>query len=147
MKKPSEYLMKCYNLGVKLSNKYNDIQYAWINEEVEELMGFASNSDNDYLFFVAGFNNAEIPTWVSGWRYGKAPENGKSHNYKDDKPEMGVSMMEVITQDKKTLKTQDEISKLFIITDNREVYKYEGWLNTVKRGSDGEPLLYGVKEV
>jgi hypothetical protein len=84
----------------------------------------------------AGFTGKEMPRLVTGWRYGNIPSCGYSYNYADDRPEGGVSLMETDCG----LKTADALSALFI-SANRPVVKVEGWLNTVERGSDGEPLV------
>lgn len=133
-----------YNLGKKLANIYKNEREAFCDINFMNLIGW--DRELSY-FFTAGFNNAEIPSWITGWRYGNIPAEGRSKNYKDDTMEEGVSMMEVTKKDGTILATQDLISKLWIESDCRKVVKCEGWLNTWTTGSDGEPLLFSVGEI
>lgn len=137
--------IEAYELGQQLRKEYDDIRDMFLDERAENLIGWDFNG-NRSMFLQAGFYGTEIPTWVRGWRYGNIPAEGRSKNYKDDKMEEGISMMEV-TLNGETIRTKDEISALFIVADKRKVVECEGWLNTFAKGSDGEPLLFGAKEI
>jgi hypothetical protein len=91
----------------------------------------------------AGFEGREKPYQVRGWRYGHIMSRGRSHNYADDRPEPGVSLMATDCG----LTTGDQFSALFIEAKGAPKVRVEGWLNTVKRGSDGEPLVFLAREV
>lgn len=96
----------------------------------------------EWLCYDAGCRGAEMPHYVTGWRYGHLPSSGHSYNYADDYAEGGVSLMEVDGGDK----TQNLISALYIGVD-RPIVKVAGWLNTLKHGSDGEPLVFWAREI
>jgi hypothetical protein len=90
---------------------------------------------------VAGMLGLPAPRKVSGWRYGHIPTSGKSYNARDQRLEMGVSVMAIDGGDE----TQDQIAAMFY--SNRPVVKITGWLNTVSKGGDGEPLVMYAKEI
>jgi hypothetical protein len=133
-KQPNESLINAYNRGRELQGKsYEDIVYGGL---VPEYYFYDSLTN---FFFDCGYSGADLPQWVSGWRYGNIPEGGKSYNYRDDRPEYGVSVMQVDGGEQ----TQDKISALFI-ANGRPSVKVAGWLNPLEKGSDGEPLLMGA---
>jgi len=96
------------------------------------------------FFFDCGYYGHSFPEIVHGWRYGNIPESGRSYNYRDQKPEHGVSVMEVYGLENGST---DKVSLMFIGTQNRNVVKVAGYLNPLKTGSDGEYLLVDAKEV
>jgi hypothetical protein len=144
--KVKQSYLEAYELGQKLNKKYDDITDAYCDQKVEEIVGWNFHGVKA-LFFRSGFKGYEMPQWVKGWRYGNIPECGFSMNYKENTPEDGISMMEVTLNNGEILAVKDEISKLFIIGNNRSVVKCEGWLNTCAKGSDGESLLVGAEEI
>jgi hypothetical protein len=93
--------------------------------------------DDDLNFFSAGLRGSEMPYPVVGWRYGEIPSDGRSTNFVEQTKEPGVSMMEVPGVGE----TQDKISAMFISAKNRPVTYVRGYLNTYRKGSDGEPLI------
>jgi hypothetical protein len=95
-----------------------------------------------YTFMAAGLAGAKMPYIVTGWRYGHIPASGLSFNARDDRPESGVSVMAVDGGEE----IQDRLSALFIAV-GRPVVQVRGYLNTIARGSDGEPLLLDAGEI
>jgi hypothetical protein len=94
----------------------------------------------EMVSFEAGIQGKEKPYWVDGWRYGPVPSSGASKNYALGVVEPGVSLMGT----KNGLVTADVGFELF--TKNRDIYFVSGFLNTVKTGSDGEPLVLWAKQ-
>lgn len=68
---------------------------------------------------------------VTGIRYGKAPESGISHNYRDDISERGLSIAQ--------LAGEKEIGSTMWFAERKEC-QYTGILLPYK-GSDGEALI------
>lgn len=82
-------------------------------------------------------------------RFGAAPKNGKSHNYRDDTEEDGVSVFRaVLSSDKATvhinLNTQYALGTYLTVYD-RQLYRVYGTMIGI--GSDGEPLLRVTRSV
>jgi len=99
--------------------------------------------------FWEGVRGKDRLRFVRGWRFGRVPARGYSHNYRDDTPEAGVSLMEVTAvADDGPLPSgpSDRVSKMFIEASNKPRVWVEGWLISA-RGSDGEPLVVGAREV
>lgn len=92
-------------------------------------------------FFEAGRLGREMPSWARGWQYGHVPATGVSYNFRDQRPEAGVSMMHVDG----CAYEPDGTYEIFNGTSVR--VKCEGWLVTHKSGTDGEPLLVGAVEI
>lgn len=67
---------------------------------------------------------------VAGIRYGKAPDNGISYNYRDNKPERGLSLAQE--------QGRDPIASSMWF-DDRKAYEYRGI--KVGYGSDGETII------
>lgn len=77
---------------------------------------------------------------VQGWRYGDIPEIGYSHNYRDQCPERGVSLM-ALDGDEPTLGAQ-----LYeACNGGREKIHVSGYF--VGWGSDGEPLVIMARKI
>jgi hypothetical protein len=134
----SEAIEKAYKMGQQHTGIYSSV-----NEAVDcdpELYKFPVEM---MIAYEAGFSGCEMPYTVTGWRYGNIPTSGASHNYAEGKQEAGVSLMEADNG----MKTQDALSAMFITAKNRPVVKVTGYLNTVKRGSDGEPLVFWASEI
>lgn len=102
-----------------------------------DLIEYASTTE--LVFVEAGLLNKEMPYKVTGWRYGNIPERGFSWNYAEDRPESGVSVMEIDGGQS----APDALEYAFFA--HRPIVKITGYLNTVKTGSDGEPLLLDAK--
>jgi len=134
-----EYYLKVYNKGVELKDTdINSIVYGGLAPE-SYFFDFTLN-----FFFECGYKGYEFPQYVQGWRYGNIPESGQSYNFRDQKPEQGVSVMEVYGLKNGVV---DKISLMFIGAQDRGVVKVEGYLNPFAYGSDGEYLLVDAKEV
>ncbi len=88
--------------------------------------------------YEAGARGDDMPIVTTGYRYGNAPESGRSYNYADNVHEKGLSMAGVDAPlDHDWEKT---ISALFVKGD-RPKKAFQGWHDPDIRGSDGEPLL------
>lgn len=90
-------------------------------------------------FFNHGYAGLPFPEYVTGWRYGDIPQSGQSYNFRDQVAEHGVSVMEIYSNNG-VVKTVDKISAMFC-ADGRERVEVAGYLNGLRHGSDGEPLL------
>lgn len=126
-------IRRAYDNGEAMAAKYRGD----LNECVrrEDVITWDDAVDKSW---EAGFFGRPRLVWCEGWRYGDAPEAGKSYNYRDSRPEPGVSMMAVVTEDGEELGTRDGVSAVFCAA-GRSVVRYAGWL--VGYGSDGEPCL------
>ena len=108
-----------------------------------ELERFVKMSDAEMAFYEAGKRKAPPPVVSEGYRYGKAPE-GRSTNYAADRPEKGVSMAGVT--DKRFDDDWEKSVSAMFIKPGREKNNYQGFvLPPAMRGSDGEPLMVGLK--
>ena len=135
----AQQYLKAYNKGVELQNTdLNTIIYGRLAPSCY-FDDFTLN-----FFFDCGYYGCDFPEYVSGWRYGNIPESGRSYNYRDQKPEHGISVMEIYGIENSDI---DKVSLMFISTQNRNVVKVAGYLNPLKFGSDGEYLLVDAKEV
>ena len=76
---------------------------------------------------------------VVGFRYGKAPENGASWNYAENKPEIGVSMASAMGLPESEGFATLEAKK------SRKPFYYEG--DAVGFGGDGEIIMKNIKEI
>ncbi len=131
---------EAYDLGAKLAGKsiediiYNDLAPAhyWTDFEMN-------------AFFDHGYHGLPFPEYVTGWRWGKIPPSGQSYNYRDNIAEHGVSVMEVYSTDG-AISTIDKVSAMFCASGRSRV-EVAGYLNGLRRGSDGEPLLICAKVI
>jgi len=89
-------------------------------------------------FLNAGMRGADMPRWVTGWRYGEVPEGGRSRNFRDNRYEDGVSMAYVDGLGD----TSDGTYRIF--NGHGRKVAVGGWL-IAARGSDGEPLVVGAR--
>lgn len=134
------YLIDAYKAGQSLQDK--TIQEIVYDELVTDVYMF----DNSWqLFFTAGHKGHDLPQWVTGWRYGNVPQCGVSYNYRDDKPEPGISMMEITTPDGNKIVTKDKLFAIFNGGGRPQVHA-AGWLH-FDRGSDGEPMLVDAVQI
>jgi hypothetical protein len=128
---------KYYEMGKNHSEMYTSVRQA-VEYGEAELMWIGTE---ELIAYEAGLLGCEMPHKVTGWRYGHIPANGHSYNYRDDRAEAGVSLMETDCG----LKTADPLMN--VMAGSRPRVRVEGWLNTIKRGSDGEPLVFWAKEI
>ena len=123
-------------MKIKINKFYGMGRDASLNaDEIDELM--ALGDDLQVISFVAGQKNLPKPHIVTGWRYGNIPASGRSFNHRDGFCEQGVSVMATDEDDE----TQDKISAFFVEISGKPKIKITGYLNTISKGSDGEPLL------
>jgi hypothetical protein len=138
MAQASATMLRAYDTGKALQGKsLDDIVWGQLVPDA-----YFTN-DALSLFFEAGYNGYPLPIWARGWRYGRIPACGRSTNFREGHAEAGVSVMEIIIEGGERRCTQDKISAMFFSGDIVEV---EGWLH-YRRGSDGEPLLVGCREI
>lgn len=82
--------------------------------------------------------NGALPEYKEGWRYGNIPDGGRSYNFAENKPEMGVSMMQV--------EGGNRAPGLFsMFNSGRPKVRVGGY--DIGKGSDGEALLLSAKEI
>ena len=126
---PIESLRNSYEMGIKGIDGLSG----------EELNRVSNFGPMNRLAFNSGIRADDFPMMETGYRYGKAPQSGVSKNYADNTYEPGVSMAAV----------GDDNSWLgnSIFFRDRDIHEYQGLHNPNIRGSDGEPLLSGVKEI
>ena len=104
----------------------------------------AQLNDNPTMnaFYHAGEKGYAMPRLVTGQRYGDAPLAGASYNYREQTPELGVSMAKVDAQEFSDYQWADFFNK------NRPIKSFEGWLlPKPMTGSDDEPLMVGLRKI
>ena len=134
-------IKEAYELGKRHAEEFDSLDDAYRYMPMSDY-----NAIQDLGLLIAheaGFVGNEAPRKVQGWRYGKIPASGFSYNYRDNRTEAGVSLMEIDGEET----PQDAISAMFIAASGRPVVRVTGWLNTNKRGSDGEPLVFWAEEI
>jgi SPP1 gp7 family putative phage head morphogenesis protein len=134
-------MRKANEAGKSFSDRgYIDMRTAINDDDVYNGMNGLDN--NEMAAFEAGVMGKDWnPEFVTAWRVGDVPADGRSKNYADDRMEPGLSVMETSNG----LRTQDEFSKMFIMSKNRPVVYVSGFVHPYRKGSDSEPLLIQVK--
>lgn len=144
---PTE-LKKAYKGGVEAAKrgyKKQDRRF-WedrINEgknaDIAPEDAFYGNDDAARLFEM-GLNGRE-PEYVTGWRYGKLPESGRSYNFRDQQNEKGVSLMALHGE------PIGGIAKTYEMFNSKgkPIVHVSGWLSGY--GADGEPIVIDAKEL
>ena len=139
-REPSQEMIKYYRVGASLRAQGR----VSMDEVWSDVFGWWQPSDADdwvdVAWFEAGIAGREMPKWVTGWRYGSVPTRGLSYNYRDERCERGVSMMQIDGECDQT----DGTFALF--NSARPRVRVGGWLIEA-RGSDGEPLVVGAVEL
>jgi hypothetical protein len=105
-----------------------------------ELDSLPSESPGWNAFFRAGFYDKDMPEYVTGWRYGKIPESDQSTNFREQIAERGVSLMRL---DGEESSSGAKVYEMFNRKGN--MLHVGGWY--AGRGTDGEPLIVGAKEI
>ncbi|MEN6467722.1 MAG: LPD38 domain-containing protein, partial [Smithella sp.] len=93
-------------------------------------------------FGRAGFLGQPIPEWRVGWRYGKIPLDERSNNYREQIRERGVSLMDLFDHNF----TAGEETKIYEMFNAKKDTRIVGGYY-IGRGTDGEPLLVGTKDL
>jgi len=139
-KKTQEQIDKYYRLGQKMAIKYNGDEkiMAWNEGDLGDWL-VSYDSELFKIAFFAGFDGKSKPIYAKGWRYGDIPESGCSKNHAENKPEPGVSMMAIETEEGKIIKMDHWLSEAWLAADRQKKIYYDGWY--VGNGSDGEPCL------
>jgi len=91
-------------------------------------------------FVNAGMQGADMPSPTIGYRMGKAPVLNFSKNHVTGKLEAGVSMARVADR-----RWADYTWAMG--SSSRDIHYYSGYVLHHAWGSDGEPLMVGLKEV
>ncbi len=123
-----------YELGKKLAAK--SVEEIIYRKLVPDSVWFDFETN---VFFEHGYHGLPFPEYVTGWRYGDIPPSGQSYNFRDQIAEHGVSVMEVYAANG-AVETVDKVSAMFCAAGRTRV-DVAGYLNGLRRGSDGEPLL------
>jgi hypothetical protein len=92
-------------------------------------------------FYQSGSQGLAQPSFTRGSRFGDAPKDGRSWNYREQEYEPGVSIARVDHPDFKDYEWADMGGNR-----QRDLRHYEGWLLPLK-GSDDEPLMVGLKAI
>lgn len=121
----------CADNDIDFDRMEDHYSYSDLADEV-----FMRSTHNMQEFYRIGFDGYAFPIYATGFRYGNIPSNGRSHNYRDDYAERGVSVAWIENGDQ----TQDQVSLAFVQC-GRDVVKVQGYLHPGATGSDGEPLL------
>jgi len=140
--KEIERFNKRFDEGEKIKKKYNGkTEYEIWNEMSQEEIDLYSNlGPVSEAFFLSGLRGEPSPRFTTGWRFGRAPDSGKSINYAENRPEKGVSFMET--------RESDKIKGMYELLSKKETkpFFYAGY-ELYSKGSDGEPLMVGLKEI
>jgi hypothetical protein len=143
MKKlPAKY-QKAYDFGREVAQKNIDITelaYGMHGEDMMEMFDAYMTHHETATFFDLGYDGEELQ-YVTGWRYGEIPENGRSINFRDQKYEKGVSLMAI---DGEEPTAAARLYEVFNSQGKRKI-RVGGWL--VGRGGDGEPLVILAEEI
>ena len=142
----AQFYKKAYDIGVKARQagykSFDEIFQKNYGDDILDSVMRLGDDHTTLLHVTAGILGKPQPYPVVAWRYGRIPKSGKSHNFSEDRQESGVSVMEVLGGGK----TQDLFSAMFIAAKGRPIIRVRGLLNTVKTGSDGEPLILDAEE-
>ena len=98
------------------------------------------NSPLQNGFYQAGRHSDALPELTSGTRFGNAPKEGRSWNYREQEWEPGVSMATADHLNFADYVWPDPFNK------NRPLVSYQGYLLPMK-GSDDEPLMIGLRQL
>lgn len=142
---PTSQQLKAWKLGLEHRRRLGDRKrtvdfYETLpSDELEFISRIEEMAPVSRGFYESALRGAEMPKPASGMRYGKAPANGFSWNHVDQRPEIGVSMASV-----EGLPYQWNPMQV-VGPESR----YRGWLLDANHfwGSDGEPLMLGLKSL
>jgi len=98
------------------------------------------------IFFKMGKEKMERPVKATGWRYGEFTDYGRSNNFRDNKLEEGISLMEVFVNGESKDKASTA-STLFFGNGDKEKFEVSGWWTPDVWGTDGEPLMLLAKHI
>ena len=143
MKKLSAKYQKAYDFGREVAQKNIDITelaYGMHGEDMREMFDAIMMSHETSTLFDLGYDGEELQ-YVTGWRYGDIPVDGRSINFLDQKYEKGVSLMAI---DGEEPTAAARLYEMFNSWGKRKI-RVGGWL--VGRGGDGEPLVILAEEI
>ena len=138
-------LEDCYSLGRRLSAQgWESLEQICDAHRAYEPLGeaekfFEWEDTAGDIFCMAGLAGQPRPVQVIGWRYGDAPDGGRSYDYRDQRMLAGTSMVQ-IEGGKPTL------SFAVIEASDRPKRYYRGYLYS-ETGPDSEPLLVNPEKV
>lgn len=117
----------------EVDTRYDPIEYMLYYHYSKDETFYLDDLDSSY-FFTCGFEREPKPEIAVGYRFGKFGK--KSYNYRDDRPEQGVSVfyVEGETVDHTVVSTTT-------LWWGGDVYRVNGWLMNDVYGSDGEPMI------
>lgn len=132
---------QAYDLGAEMADRFDSEREALNSLSFDQLEDFMAVGYGE--FFHAGFIGRE-PEWVTAFRYGEIPEEGRSINWAENKWEPGVSVVAIINdvEDAECLTTKQVVYSMM----GRERIIVQGWY-LGNYGSDGEPTLWGCVKV
>jgi hypothetical protein len=145
----SESMGKRYDDGKRFRQAYKDygLQAAMTEDIYKEepildweIYGNEMAPESDE-FFKSGYYGISKPSLNVGWRFGDAPESGRSRNFAEDRSERGVSFMQTGGEDK-----LEGMYELMNSGGNKRIRWYVG-LQLEARGADGEALMVAVREL
>jgi hypothetical protein len=133
MKKEITYLGS-FDIGYNSDDNYTFFDF--MNEyDIDEICE---------MFFQMGKEKMERPVRATGWRYGEFTDYGRSNNYRDNKLEKGISLMEVYVNGELKDKASTA-SALWFEDSGKERIEVTGWWTPDVWGTDGEPLMLLAK--
>lgn len=130
-------MRRAHELGRATADKsYEEIVYG------ELVPGWVFEDHACNVCFEAGRQGLGFPRYATGWRYGDIPTGERSHNYREQATEAGLSVMQLDGEDK--VKTLAELRGSF---DSRPIVRVGGWVHPYEVGGDGEPLLLAPEAI
>jgi hypothetical protein len=143
MKNLSTKHQKAYDFGREVAHKNIDLTelaYGMHGEAMKKRFNDIMMNHETATLFDMGYNGEELQ-YVTGWRYGEIPENGRSINFRDQKYEKGVSLMAIDGEEPTgAARLYEAFNSL-----GKQKIRVGGWL--VGRGGDGEPLVILAEEI
>lgn len=150
---PSKDLISAYEAGkaVDVIAATNGESIEWTNECLMRDCGGTGDlltwwygpgmpTTPQIAFFWHGALGYAMPEWVTGWRYGKVPACGYSYNFRDQRPEAGVSLACVDG-------VGDTSDGTYALFNGAQVKVRVGGYMLRDTGSDGEPLVVAAVEM
>ncbi len=116
-----------------------DILYGdMLGKDAPDSAMYGNHAEN--AFFEMGRRGHPMPEQTTGMRFGGADAEGRSHNYADDKAELGVSFAKVAHP------SAADYEWYNMGGSSGEPRHYRGWL-LGERGSENEPLMVGLQKI
>lgn len=139
----AERMNSAYDSGKTYEGKYDNLNAALRDPGSDLYKDVERMTNDERIAMDIAIQGGDRPYYVEGWRYGNIPSGGTSYNYRDQRFERGLSVMEISGGGR----TVDRVSAAFIAASGRPVVRVGGFLNTINVGSDGEPLLLFARAI